>query len=92
MTVANMSMEGIATYDAPNIGSSISSGKPLPKAPRRDIPQYPHLEVWPPSPSETMIPDLHHGRSISSEASTAVNYPPNPQNQLGGGMRGNSFV
>lgn len=87
-TANNSSMQAITAYNSTTrFGSSVSSGKPLPKVQARDIPQYPHLEVWP-NPSEGIRQEF----SIPSDASTAISSP-NPQHQCGnGGVRADSIV
>lgn len=67
-------MEQIADYDAASRPFVSSTKKPLPAAPAKDVALYPHLEVWPPSPSESTLTGEHsHGRRGSSQASTIFN-------------------
>ncbi|KAL1959189.1 hypothetical protein VTO42DRAFT_2694 [Malbranchea cinnamomea] len=75
-TATSKSVAAATSYDSPYLPRPfILSAKPLPKIPGREfVTQYPHLEVWPPSPSEsTLSAEPRQGRTVSSEASTVIN-------------------
>lgn len=94
-TNPNMPLQALTIANSTRAGTSFSSGKPLPKVHAKDIPEYPHLEVWP-SPSVEAAGigtrTARQGFSISSEASTAISSP-NPLHHSGhGGVRADSIV